>query len=879
MSLLPTPASRATAVCCLAIFNLQSAICNLQFSTVAQAAAPNHDREIQLAHQWADAALAKPRRTKGQTPPLPTDALFVVRKSHLVLTNRTPWGTPPTLGDRKYEHGVYMDAPAAVRVHLSRPATRFTATVGIDNNRSTQAKPEGGSARFHVVIGGDRVFSSAVLKLDTPPLAVDVPLSGCKEFLLEVDDGGNGRGWDQCTWADAAVKLDDGSTLRLDELTKVDASPWQENFSTAPFSFTYGGKPSHDLLPEWEYESVTEAAEGGSRRVISYTCPATGLVLECHLRTYGDAPGIDWVFYLMNSGTADTPIIEQFMPLDTTNLLEATDAEGPITLRWSNGDGCSAESFLPHDEPLEPGRPRQFQGSSSDTSCFPFFNLKIPGGGWVLAVGWSGHWMADFVDHPTGRLAARAGMQTTYFRLKPGERVRSPRILLMRYLGDEMIDGHNRFRRLMLSHYVQRRDGKPAEPPVAHNSTAGLYVRAKRDKKPLATLNEKGELAVIPKIARWGCEAYWLDAYWFPQPWNQNLGNWYPRPDDFPRGLRPMSDAAHRHGMKFVLWFAPYYVCRDTQWAKEHPQHVYGDLSTSRSLVKLGDPAARKFVTDWLCERIEEWNVDIYREDLGIGFRKGRDVRVFEQATDRLGVAEMRHVEGFYDIWSDLLKRNPGLLIDNCCGGGRRIDIETNSRAFTLWRSDFNDIGQGLKGPEHWPMMGMADQVMVTGLSLYLPFHTGPAWSLRPYCFRSAMASGIVLYNDLDESFPDDLARKAIAELKELRPFFQGDLYPLLPLTTSQSDWYAYQLDRPDMGEGCALFFRRPENTEPSRQVVLQRIDQDAAYHYTLTGETYDQPEPREISGRELAELTVDIPKAPGSALLRYKRATTDGEE
>ncbi|NQT15367.1 MAG: hypothetical protein HQ582_21605, partial [Planctomycetes bacterium] len=97
--------------------------------------------------------------------------------------------------------------------------------------------------------------------------------------------------------------------------------------------------------------------------------------------------------------------------------------------------------------------------------------------------------------------------------------------------------------------------------------------------------------------------------------------------------------------------------------------------------------------------------------------------------------------------------------------------------------------------------------------------------------------------------------------------------------TTSQSDWYAYQLDRPDLGEGCVLFFRRPENTEPSRQVVLRRIDQDAAYHYTLTGETYDRPEPREISGRELVEFTVEIPEAPGSALLRYRRAEADGKE
>ena len=869
----PSSKARRAAVICLTILSVPFTVCRTGSAAPADSTDRKERDEIRLAHQWAETAFAKPGRVKPQAGPEPTDALSVLRKSHKVLQNRTAWGKPLKLGDRQYEHGIYMDAPAAVRVHLGRPAVRFTAIVGIDNNQSTQGNPGAGSARFHVVVDGEPVFSTPVLKLESRPVAVDVPLDGSREFVLEVDDGGNGRGWDQCTWADAEVKLDDGSIRRLGELAQCALCPWQENLSTAPFSFTYGGKPSHELLPEWEYRSETEPLEGGSRRVISYKCPETGLVLECHLTTYADAAGVDWVFHLINTGTADTPIIERLMPLDTSGFLEAADADRSATLRWSNGDGCTAESFLPHDEVLERGRPRQFLGTSSDTSCLPFFNLKAPGGGWILAVGWSGRWMADFLHHLTGQLAVRAGMQNTYFRLKPGERVRTPRILLMRYLGDEMIDGHNRFRRLVLSHYVQRRDGKPAEPPVAHNSTAGLYVRAQRDKKPLATLNEQGELAVIPKIAKWGCEAYWLDAYWYPQPWHQNLGNWYPRPEDFPRGLRPLSDAAHRHGMKFVLWFAPFHVRPDTQWAKQYPEHIYGGDQGRGGLLKLGDPATREFVTDWLCGRIEEWQIDIYREDLGIGYRDGRGTQVPEEAPDRIGVAEMRHVEGFYNVWSDLLARNPGLLIDNCCGGGRRIDLETNSRAFTLWRSDFNDIGQGLKGRQHWPMMGRADQVMVTGLSLYLPFHTGPVWDLQPYCFRSAMASGIVIYNDLQsEGFSDQLAPQAIAELKQLRPLFQGDIYPLLPLTTSQSDWYAYQLDRPDLAEGCVFFFRRPENRDASCQVDLEKIDSNAAYRVTLTGETYDQPEARQMSGGDLSRPTIQIPTAPGSALLRYRR-------
>ena len=832
--------------------------------------------EIRLAHQWAVTAFAKPRLLSGPVERRkPSDELTVLHKSYKVLRNRTVWNTPLRLGQREYRHGLYMDAPAAVRVRLSRPAKMFTAVVGIDDNKSTQKMPDSGSARFHVVVGNKSVLSTPVMKLRSEPVRVQVPLGGATEFFLKVDDGGDGRRHDQCSWADAAVKLDDESIQWLDQLALFELCPWQGNPSTAPFSFTYADKPSAELLPEWNSSAKMETDGDVLRRVVSYEDPKTGLLLESHVTTYANGAGVDWVFYLSNTGKEDTPIIEQFMPLDTGSLSGAALPKGSVTLRWSKGDGCTIESFLPHDEVLEPGQPRQFKAVSSDTSCFPFFNVRVPGGGWILAVGWSGRWMADFLHRPNGQLAVRVGMQTTHFRLKPGERVRTPRILLMRYLGDEMIDGHNRFRRLMLDHYIQRRDGKPAEPPVAHMSTASLHVRARRAKEPVGRLNEQGELAVIRRIVKFGCEAYWMDAYWHPQRWPTNLGNWYPRPEDFPRGLRPLSDAAHREGMKFVLWFAPFYVSPETRWAKEYPQHFYAAGKVPRAVMKIGDPAAQKFLADWLNARIEEWGIDIYREDIGIGYRSGRKGQVPGEGPERVGIAEMKHIEGFYNIWSDLLRRNPDLLIDNCNGGGRRIDLETNSRAFTLWRSDLNDVGRGIKGKEYWPIMARADQVMVTGLSLYIPFHTGPVWDMHPYNFRSAMASGIVVYNDLDdETFSDDLARQAIVELKQLRPLFQGNIYPLMPLTISQADWYAYQLDRPDLNRGCAFVFRRPEASGDTRQLELRNIDPEATYLASITGETYIEPAPREMSGRELLTLEVQIQSKPGSALLRYDRET-----
>jgi alpha-galactosidase len=136
------------------------------------------------------------------------------------------------------------------------------------------------------------------------------------------------------------------------------------------------------------------------------------------------------------------------------------------------------------------------------------------------------------------------------------------------------------------------------------------------------------------------------------------------------------------------------------------------------------------------------------------------------------------------------------------------------------------------------------------------------------------MTSGIVFYEETDrDTFPWAQAKQAIAELKTLRPLFQGDLYPLLDLTTSQKEWYAYQLDRPDLGEGCALFFRRPDSPDPTRNVRLYNIDADAVYDVSVRGETFGEGPWRRVQGAQLEQPEIVIGEQPGSALLQYRRA------
>jgi alpha-galactosidase len=422
-----------------------------------------------------------------------------------------------------------------------------------------------------------------------------------------------------------------------------------------------------------------------------------------------------------------------------------------------------------------------------------------------------------------------------------------------------MIHGHNLFRRMMLKHYVPNHDvGTDGSPIPISLCDVGEMVFKREWKAP----TEENQLSLIKRGAELGFDAYWLDAYWFAG------GDWIPSAESFPRGLQPIANAAHGAGMKFILWFEPEWIRSDSQLTKEHPEFIYGGANGGP--LKLGDRKAREFMIDFLDKRIKEYGVDIFRHDYNnpaIGYWHA------EGGEDRQGVTEMLYIEGLYTLWSDLLKRNPGLIIDNCAGGGRRIDIESCSLTHQFYKSDWNDYREQSKGSDYWPRTSVAEQVMLNGLALYVPYRAGVLWDMRPYIFRSAMASGFVYLGCLEG---DDLFRKqsheAIAELKALRPLFLGDYYPLLELTSRQEDWCAYQFDRPDLKEGCVFVFRRPDSRILMCELSLYNIDVSATYEVSLTGETYRQGPWNKMRGSDLASREIRINDKPGSVLLRYRR-------
>jgi alpha-galactosidase len=451
-------------------------------------------------------------------------------------------------------------------------------------------------------------------------------------------------------------------------------------------------------------------------------------------------------------------------------------------------------------------------------------------------------------------------------RLRPGESIRTPRILLVPWKGSDEFEGTNRLRRLILVHYTPRdAHGEPLIPPVAHMRQLFYYFTGQ--------VTEEDHLRAVERARELGIEAFWVDALWYGGgsgdgvDWATQVGTWTVRTDRFPRGLKPIADAAHANGMKFVLWFEPERVFAGTETAREHPEFLLRKKGDDKTfLLDLGNPAARRHVLDLVSGMIDKVGIDVYRQDFNM-----EPLPFWREADepDRIGMHEIRHVEGLYAFWDELRARHPGLAIDNCASGGRRIDLETTARAYPLWRSDYTDLSALRAGHS----LQVGGQCQVQGLSRWVPLHAAAAWTLSPYDFRSCMAAGVIPYMDIRaEDYPAELAAAAIRELKRLRPFWLGDFRTIVPLTAAAHDWSAYQCHRQDRAAGFALFLRRHESPYPLCAARLSWIDPAADYEVRMSP-GYGQGEPTRVKGSRLAALDVSIDERPGSLLVEYRRA------
>jgi alpha-galactosidase len=610
-----------------------------------------------------------------------------------------------------------------------------------------------------------------------------------------------------------------------------------------PFSFIYDGQPSAKLLPTWK-KSIGEpkTAAGKTRRDVTYTDPKTGLEIVCELTQFADFPAVEWVLRLTNRGTADTPIVESVLPLDLGIALQ--ENYEPV-LHHSKGSVLSPDDFIPYRKTLGKTDAVKFpEGKIYSQAFMPYFNLELSGAGIVGAIGWTGQWALE-VRRNGPQLRIQSGQQLTHFRLHPDESVRTPRILLVAWKGPDRFRGHNLLRRLLLTHYVPRVNGE-AVAALTVGGDAGDYNG----------IPEQMALNTIAKLAGKGLDAYERDAGWYVGGW-PSAGSWTHDTVQYPRGLRPLSDAAHRNGMLFHLWFEPERASPESLIWKEHPQWLLKKQEAgwpdthAEALFNLGNPDARAWMTDLLSKRITEYGVDIYRQDRN--FHPQMYWRAAD-AKDRQGIAEIRHVEGHYALWDELLRRHPGLRIDNANWRCTGPDLEMTMRSMgSCSRCEWKDCGSD----------PISNQMGTVGASLYVPVHSNGAYKPRPYELRSTSVGG---------GGSGIWTAPEIAEAKLIRRLSQGDFYPLTPIDLSEESWCAWQFDRPELGEGIIVVIRRPKTPIDSFSLSPHTPDPTATYDVDFR-ETFDVRETRRMTGKELANIPITLANRPSSLLIHYKIA------
>ncbi len=641
-------------------------------------------------------------------------------------------------------------------------------------------------------------------------------------------------------------------------------SQWvQQNLmgNTQPFSFTYNGVSSSSLLPNWTKSiSSVQLDAARTQRNITWTDPNTGLQVRCEAVEYANHPVVEWTTYLRNTGTADTPLLQNVKGLDTSWTRTTGDSE--FTLRGIEGDSRSANSYKPYEHTLGSGGTWNFapNGGRPTDGSFPYYNLSTPNGGVSFAVGWPGRWNTTFARDTNGGLRVSAGQELTDLSLKPGEEIRTPLIAMYSWQGTDIVRSQNLWRRWMRETSLPGATGQPMKPMVSVCSS-NYYNNMQS--------SAAGEIGYVQQYANAGGKPdyWWLDAGWYDDGGDLwRTGTWTPDPVRYPNGVKELSDVVHNNGMKLITWFEPESVADGTWLAQNHPEWLLKSNAGYewRRLLNLGNADARNWLIDRIDSLITTQGIDLYRQDFNmdpVGFWR------YTEPSSRQGVTENAYIQGYLTFWDELRQRHPELEIDSCSSGGRRNDLETMRRAVPLLRSDYQVAPFA---PDATPT-GM--QCQTYGLASWFPYFGTGTFSTDEYTVRShwSPALGIIVPQEELESAEGPNWEKYCrlqAEARATNEYMLGDYYPLTDYSQAEDVWMAWQFDRDDLRSGMIQAFRRSQSEDESMTFRLFGLDPNEMYELF----NFDTHETLQMSGSELMQsgFLCEIGSTSGSAVITY---------
>ncbi len=229
------------------------------------------------------------------------------------------------------------------------------------------------------------------------------------------------------------------------------------------------------------------------------------------------------------------------------------------------------------------------------------------------------------------------------------------------------------------------RGGRPISPLVTYN-TWYAYGTA---------IDEASLTAEMARAASMGVELFVIDAGWYAgadtahtTDFTPGLGTWTVDARRFPHGLGALATVAHGLGMKFGVWVEPERVDLDVvgeggldeSWLATNGGSYQ---AADSALICLSGAAGRQWVVDHLTAFLDAVRPDYLKWDNNLWVNCDRQGHG-HGATD----GSFAHVNALYGILDALRQRYPALLIENCSGGGNRLDFGMLKYTDAAWMSD-----------------------------------------------------------------------------------------------------------------------------------------------------------------------------------------------
>lgn len=528
----------------------------------------------------------------------------------------------------------------------------------------------------------------------------------------------------------------------------------------------------------------------------------------------------------------DQPFTIEQASSGTWNLPAAGDYQlNYLTGRWGDEWNLQHESVHPGKVILDSRR-----GSTSHESN-PWFAIERGdskdqdhGDVWFGALGWSGSWQIAVEQNSIRQVRVTGGFNPFDFAyvLRPGESLQLP-YFYGGYCSDGMGGASRLLHRFELSSLLPE-SPDPRPRPVLYNSWEATEFN----------VNEAGQEKLAEEAASVGVERFVMDDGWFGERNTDHagLGDWYPNPQKFPHGLKPLIDKVHSLGMDFGLWVEPEMVNPDSQLYRQHPDWVLNFPGRPRTeernqlVLNLARPDVKAWVFQTLDKLLTDNDISFLKWDYNRNWTEPGWPAVPPAQEKEVYV---KYVQNLYSILQELRAKHPKVEIESCSGGGGRVDLGILRYTDEVWPSDNTDPFDRLSIQNGFTY-AYTPEVMMAWVT------DSPSWmnhrsTSLTYRFLSSMQGSLGIGANLNKWAPQDFAtaKKLVAQYKQVRGTVQhGSLYRLTsPLHGSEYSVNEYVASPRDHAVVFA-FLHSSQMGNPYPRIYLRGLDPAARYHFSM---------------------------------------------